>query len=1005
MNVSEGATRIQGLLRSLVRRERWLLVMRVGARVALLWLTIFAFNALATVMGVERGFAALFVMLAAGIGMWLLLFLPVASRWGASGDPLSQARAVERLKGSLRGRLVTAVAAMDTGASSTSLGSVVVRSAADEVNELQPADVYDGQSTFRWVLGAAVGWALGIPALLFLSGGPDRLVGYWSADAATSGPTAQEFSEDESAHSQVGDIVLRYTYPSYTGLEPHEVPNSTGDAQGPPGTQVEVSLRAASAVRAASLVAYDETFEAEVTEDGRTVVGRFDIRATDGEYRLLLLRGDQPEPTRSFAISAIADLPPEVVLEPDRDRIEVAMGEMFSVSWIARDDFGLRKVALAVNGQERGPVLAEPTERVVELSEDVSTFRPDDLGLKPGDEVQLSVIAWDNDTVSGSKPGISRQVPLVVLGPRQLDERAEELQRELISKMLPVLARFLTEKWPITRVSRSYARWGEVVAKRYDPVVETVETIWSTSGVNSLERAVANRVVKSGRDLVRYTQTSFEPHSSESVPDASLAIVNKLRDEAITSLEVGILTLHQLRRNRALEQLLRQSEELEQLAAQMERDLESEELDPQGMLAQLDLLERVLESVDEGANQLDPGGLREFLTLRTSEAGSLMEEVRDAVARDEMEEARQLMGRTSQLVEEIGRGIQEENERRRRQATERDNSAEDLLKELQELEADQRRLQSEVNAVRERDKPSAEATNQLWERIEREGEGYLGQANRFREEIEQNDRLFYERERTNAAADEAEDLMAAIRARDVRGARRSINQSRRAWSIVRFAFERERSRGASGRPGLGDISRMEGRLNTLDELLTQLEQAERQVSPNAAREGQRLGEDQRDLDKRLEQAAQQAQAFQEQMPIPPEGLEEALSEAQDRMEQASEDLESGALMQAEGSQGVATLRIRDAIQAIIRAQQQARQSQQQSQQRPSQDGQNQSGGEDARPELDGRTTDSNLRISSIEESRDDPEEYRRQVVEGMSGEVPREYRAMKRRYFEELVRQ
>ena len=34
-----------------------------------------------------------------------------------------------------------------------------------------------------------------------------------------------------------------------------------------------------------------------------------------------------------------------------------------------------------------------------------------------------------------------------------------------------------------------------------------------------------------------------------------------------------------------------------------------------------------------------------------------------------------------------------------------------------------------------------------------------------------------------------------------------------------------------------------------------------------------------------------------------------------------------------------------------------------------------------------------------------PEEYRRMLLEGMEGEVPEEYRALKKRYFEELVHQ
>jgi hypothetical protein len=45
-----------------------------------------------------------------------------------------------------------------------------------------------------------------------------------------------------------------------------------------------------------------------------------------------------------------------------------------------------------------------------------------------------------------------------------------------------------------------------------------------------------------------------------------------------------------------------------------------------------------------------------------------------------------------------------------------------------------------------------------------------------------------------------------------------------------------------------------------------------------------------------------------------------------------------------------------------------------------------------------------LDIPGREEFRT-PEEYRRALLDGMEGEVPEEYRAMKRRYYEELVLQ
>ena len=39
------------------------------------------------------------------------------------------------------------------------------------------------------------------------------------------------------------------------------------------------------------------------------------------------------------------------------------------------------------------------------------------------------------------------------------------------------------------------------------------------------------------------------------------------------------------------------------------------------------------------------------------------------------------------------------------------------------------------------------------------------------------------------------------------------------------------------------------------------------------------------------------------------------------------------------------------------------------------------------------------------EAFETPEQYRRQLLEGMEGDVPDEFEALKRRYYEELVRQ
>ena len=200
-----------------------------------------------------------------------------------------------------------------------------------------------------------------------------------------------------------------------------------------------------------------------------------------------------------------------------------------------------------------------------------------------------------------------------------------------------------------------------------------------------------------------------------------------------------------------------------------------------------------------------------------------------------------------------------------------------------------------------------------------------------------------------------------------------------------------------------DAEFRDGQLEAIERLLEQLAQAERDVDPQTLKQARDLEARQRDLDNRLKSAQEKAEDFEQQFPVRPQGMREALDDASERMQQAAEDLSQGQPMQAEGSQGVAAQRLRDAIEAIEQAQQSA---QRQMQQMEGEGGQEQREGT---PQEEGERTGADPLSEKIEipgrEEFKTPEEYRRALLEGMEGEVPEEYRTMKQRYFEELVHQ
>lgn len=1001
--MAEDVVRIRGLIGALARRARALIVLRVAARTALLLLVVVMWGTLATLLRADRPSAALIAVALAGIGGWVAVALPLLLDWRPASDPIRHAREVESLRPGLRGRLLTAVQHTDGAAAgeSEALLGLVVRRAVAAVSGLSPADVYPARPAVRSAIAVGVAWALGMIAVIAV--GPGDVARFWFAGSAAHAEMDGISVAPTADLARVGDILVKYTYPDYTGLPPKVVPNGTGDVSAVPGTTVEVTARAADPMQAAGLVAYDERFEGVVGEDGRTLSGTFQVRKDEGAYHLLVYRGAEPERSRDFAITPEDDLPPDVMLDVgsgDEPVIELGLDSVLPLQWQVRDDFGVRKVAIALDGKDTDTILDRPDRRRAELG-GRATFDPRDYELSPGDRVRMSVVAWDNDTVGGSKRGESQSVEIVILGASGVDERQAERRQELLDKMVPVLAKFLVEPWPPGEKAGDLARWGEAVAARYQPLSDAVERLWKGMNTRTQDRAVVENVLEAGRKLVRYTQTSFEPTSSEAPREDALRMVAELQTGAVVALEDGILAFHRLLGNDALADVAKEAAQLAAASERLEQLLDQPNPDVQEMLAELDQLERMMEQVAKTAERLDEGGLKEFLNLRSNEAKNLMEEIREAIAEGKLDDARRMMNRLAELLRDQAQGIEDDLQRRTQQGEDSQQQAEDLRKELEAIEQDQRKLQSDVQTLRASDRETSDKLEQLWAELEKKAAEHEKSADAYGKGLADNDRKFFERERAAGAIEEADHLRGAITARDVQGARSSVNESLVAWAGARHALEVQLGqRGSLPGPGRRELGVLMTQLDQIERLLDALEQAEEKVDPKTLERSRELEGRQRDLENRLKQAQERADAMEQQFPVRPQGMREALDDAKGRMGQASEDLSQGQPMQAEGSQGVAAQRVRDAIEAIEQAQDQARQQAQEMQQgqgEPPHDDEGERSGNSmsSRPNLD---------IPGREEFRT-PEEYRRALLEGMEGEVPEEYRSMKQRYFEELVHQ
>jgi hypothetical protein len=522
--------------------------------------------------------------------------------------------------------------------------------------------------------------------------------------------------------------------------------------------------------------------------------------------------------------------------------------------------------------------------------------------------------------------------------------------------------------------------------------------MWAASRVTGSERMLVGDVLSTGTELIRYTQVGFEPGSTAPIPAAGQEAAAELRDAAIIALEDAIAFFDRIARNAALQRAVEASFALGDAAERLDEAVKAN--DPGALASALDAEAAATRRLAEAAADLaatEP--LRDAIEQRSGEIGAVQEEVRRRMAAGKQDEAERLGARLADMMRDLSAAVQGELARRQQNAEDQQQQAQDLLAELESLENEQRALQKEIADLRTQvDAENADQVAKWWAELERRSAELGAHADAVADGLERADRPFFEQERGRAAADESVALSGAISARDVRGAREEADRVQSLWQTLSITATRE-ARG--GGPGPAEIGTGLRQARDISKLLDQLEGTSA-MDPSMARL-QEADARQKELAQRLGAASEQARKMAQQLPVNPRGLDEDLSEAGERMGQASEELGQGRAMQAEGEQSVAADRVGDARQKLEQAMQQAGEQaahlQQEGggQEQQEGEGQGRGSGDQLSPEM-------KVEIPGREEFRT-PEEYRRALLQGMEGDVPEEYRALKKRYYEELVAQ
>ena len=389
------------------------------------------------------GLAALLVVIAALV----LGYVVPRRRWEAD---TALARWIGRRHAPIASDLLSSIELADAtarpGAPSTQLVEAFVAQTGRRLAELPPGalvPVEEVTRARRWAIAALAANAVIALAL------PHGVAAGWRR--LVRSPRDPYGGAKLSAVPLVGDLNASLQFPAYSHRAPLELPSSSGDVRGLPGTQVTLRARVLAPASAVALVIEPPP---GVSGEPRTIAAKLDgdqLHASFAIDHAARYRFEVTSPSGSRAIEAT---PRAIDVEPDQapaiqlmapgDPLDVSNLRRVELAYVIDDDFGVSSAELVWEaGKDRGrlPIALPGQTRHAQgkLMWDLA-----DVTVPSGGEVRYWIEAKDNDTVPGPNTGKSREFHLRVISPRERHEQNVKRQQEVAEKLVRQLGGRLT---------------------------------------------------------------------------------------------------------------------------------------------------------------------------------------------------------------------------------------------------------------------------------------------------------------------------------------------------------------------------------------------------------------------------------------------------------------------------------------------------------------------------------------------------------------------------------
>jgi hypothetical protein len=260
---------------------------------------------------------------------------------------------------------------------------------------------------------------------------------------AIAGSVTSDVGEVEVVEAPaVGNFRLRYQYPDYTRLPP-KIEEGSGHIETLAGSEVRIEMAANKPIARGQLVFDDNTqLPLMVRSDGLLQATALITRP--GGYRIEVQDnlGFANQDHLSYRIDVLPDAVPQIDLLAPEPELEINEGRVIALEYEARDDFGLRELALVYRAGPLGEkrLVIDRVDEVAKRYQGRYFWDVTDLFGAAGESVAYHVEVWDNDTVSGPKRGVSATHILRIKGREEEHRQLDEMQQQVAEKLVDLLA-------------------------------------------------------------------------------------------------------------------------------------------------------------------------------------------------------------------------------------------------------------------------------------------------------------------------------------------------------------------------------------------------------------------------------------------------------------------------------------------------------------------------------------------------------------------------------------